>query len=75
MPPTKLIALTRAEAEWIYDRASLSNPQTRTLALKLMSVVSEFEADAPTAELITMLQGQVGPNTTVRWARIDTANG
>ena len=42
---TKILALTKEEAELILDATRVSNPQTRSLALKVAGLVLEFAAE------------------------------
>jgi hypothetical protein len=42
---TKLIAVTKVEAELLMDAFHVTSPATRVLALKAASVVLEFAAD------------------------------
>jgi hypothetical protein len=42
---TKILAVTKEEAECILDSVRVSNPQTRTLALKIAGLVLEYAAD------------------------------
>jgi hypothetical protein len=43
--PTKILAVTKEEAECILDSVRVSNPQTRSLALKVAGLVLEYAAD------------------------------
>ena len=46
MEETKLLAVTKQEAELIMDSFKVSNPLTRDIALKAAGLVLEFAAEA-----------------------------
>lgn len=53
--PTKLLALTKGEAEYILDCTKVSNPHTRALALKVAGLCLEWEAEEAAREARTLL--------------------
>ncbi len=62
MDEHKLLAITKQEAELIMDSFKVSNPATRTLALKVAGIVLEFasEEGVKEAERLTSRTGHKG---------------
>lgn len=61
MEETKILAVTKQEAELIMDSFKVSNPLTRNIALKAAGLVLEFAAedDVREAQRLTFSQKQV----------------
>ncbi len=62
MDEHKLLSITKQEAELIMDSFKVSNPATRTLALKVAGIVLEFasEEGVKEAERLTSRTGYKG---------------
>jgi len=63
MEETKILAVTKQEAELIMDSFKVSNPLTRNIALKAAGLVLEFAAedDIRDAQRLTAGQKQADP--------------
>lgn len=63
MEETKILAVTKQEAELIMDSFKVSNPLTRNIALKAAGLVLEFAAedDIRDAQRLTTGQKQADP--------------
>jgi hypothetical protein len=58
MEDTKILAVTKQEAELIMDSFKVSNPLTRNIALKAAGLVLEFAADDDVREAQRFTDGQ-----------------
>ncbi len=58
MENTKILAVTKQEAELIMDSFKVSNPLTRNIALKAAGLVLEFAADDEVQEALRFTDGQ-----------------
>jgi hypothetical protein len=58
MEDTKILAVTKQEAELIMDSFKVSNPLTRNIALKAAGLVMEFAAEEEIRDAQRFLGGQ-----------------
>jgi hypothetical protein len=65
MEETKLLAVTKQEAELIMDSFKVSNPLTRNIALKAAGLVLEFAAEEDVRDAQRLTGGQKQADTEV----------
>jgi hypothetical protein len=58
MEETKILAVTKQEAELIMDSFKVSNPLTRNIALKAAGLVMEFAAEEEIRDAERLMTGQ-----------------
>lgn len=58
MEDTKILAVTKQEAELIMDSFKVSNPLTRNIALKAAGLVLEFAAEEDVRDAQRLTNGQ-----------------
>ena len=59
MQDTKLLAVTRQEAELIMDSFKVTNPLTRDIALKAAGLVLEFAAEEDVRDAARLTSGRL----------------
>lgn len=65
MEETKILAVTKQEAELIMDSFKVSNPLTRNIALKAAGLVLEFAAEEDVRDAQRLTGGQKQVDTEV----------
>lgn len=65
MEETKILAVTKQEAELIMDSFKVSNPLTRNIALKAAGLVLEFAAEEDVRDAQRLAGGQKQADTEV----------
>jgi hypothetical protein len=65
MEETKILAVTKQEAELIMDSFKVSNPLTRNIALKAAGLVLEFAAEEDVRDAQRLAGGQKQVDTEV----------